>query len=182
MLDGYSPDDPNHLVTETAVASLQANGHSVDVLDVHRYNKMMSAEERAAYHSNEPVVSEDVRDSVNRLRKAQSMLFCYPTVAFTVPATVKGWLERVLVPGVAFVFDEKHRVRPGMANIRRVGAITTSPHGRIARLRARDSGKRTTARTLRLSCHRRCRVTFLSLPTPLNEHAPARIHRALRRW
>lgn len=164
------------------MASLQAKGHTTDLLDLHTYNKVMSAEERAAYHSDVPVVSEDVRDSADRLRKAQSMLFCYPTLTFTVPASVKGWLERVLVPGVAFVFDEKHRVRPGMTNIRRVGAITTSPHGRIARLRARDSGRRTTARTLRLSCHSRCRVTFLSLPTPLNEHAPTRIRRALRRW
>ena len=88
---------------------------------------------------------------------------------------MKGWLERVLVPGVAFVFDHKHRVRPGMQNIRRIGAITTSPHSRVARLRGRDAGKRTTARTLRLSAHKRCRTTFVSVPTPADDEGLARI-------
>ena len=103
-------------------------------------------------------------------------------MAFNVPAVMKGWLERVLVPGVAFVFDDKHRVRPGMQNIRRIGAITTSPHGRLTRLRARDAGKRTTARTLRLSAHKRCRTTFVSVPTPADDEGIGKIRKALRRW
>ena len=69
-----------------------------------------------------------------------------------------------------------------MQNIRRIGAITTSPHSGLARFRARDAGKRTTARTLRLSAHKRCRTTFVSVPTPADDDGVARIRRALRRW
>lgn len=182
LLDGYEPDDHDRRVVVEAVDVLEAGRHDVDLLAVHGYNAVMSAAERAAYHSEQPVISDDVRDSADRLRAAHALLFCYPTIAFTVPASLKGWLERVMVPGVAFVFDESHRVRPGMENIRRIGAVTTSPHSRVARIRARDAGKRTTARTLRLSAHKRCRTTFVSVPSPADDDGIARIRRALRRW
>lgn len=182
LLNGYHPADADHRVADEAIEELDAGGHAVDLLGVHDFNAVMSTAERSAYHGEEPVVSDDVRDSVARLRAAESLLFCYPTVAFTVPAALKGWLERVLVPGVGFVFDEEHRIRPGMENIRRIGAVTTSPHGRLVRLRARDAGKRTTARTLRLSCHKRCRTTFVSVPSPADDQGIARIRKALSRW
>ena len=182
LLDGFDPSDPDRRVVAEAVEELGAGHHDVDLLAVHAFNAVMSAAERVAYHGDQPVISDDVRDSAERLQAAEALLFCYPTVAFNVPATMKGWLERVLVPGVAFVFDDHHRVRPGMENIRRIGAITTSPHGRWARLRGRDAGKRTTARTLRLSAHKRCRTTFVSVPTPADGEGVAKIRKALRRW
>ena len=182
LLNGYHPSHADRRILDEAIEELGAAGHHVDLLHVHNFNAVMSPVERTAYHSDEPVVSEDVRDSAARLRGAEALLFCYPTVAFTVPMAMKGWLERVLVPGVAFVFDEEHRIRPGMANIRRIGAITTSPHSRVTRFRARDAGKRTTARTLRLSAHKRCRTTFVSVPTPADDEGIAKVRRALRRW
>ena len=182
LLDSYDPSDDDRRVVVEAIEELEAGRHEVDRLAVHGFNPVMSAAERIAYHSDQPVISEDVRDSAARLQAAEALLFCYPTVVFNVPASLKGWLERVMVPGVAFVFDDKHRVRPGMQNIRRIGAITTSPHSRLTRLRARDAGKRTTARTLRLSAHKRCRTTFVSVPTPADDEGVARIRRALRRW
>ena len=182
LLDGYDPLDEDRRLVVEAVEELEAGRHEVDLLAVHDFDSVMSAAERTAYHSDQPVISDDARDSTERLQAAQALLFCYPTVAFNVPATLKGWLERVMVPGVAFVFDDQHRVRPGMQNIRRIGAITTSPHSRLGRFRARDAGKRTTARTLRLSAHKRCRTTFVSVPTPADDDGVARIRRALRRW
>ena len=182
LLDGYDPSDDDRRLVVEAVEELQAGRHEVDLLAVHDFDAVMSAAERTAYHSEQPVISDDVRDSAERLRAAEALLFCYRTVTFNVPASLKGWLERVMVPGVAFVFDDRHRVRPGMQNIRRIGAITTSPHSRLARLRARDAGKRTTARTLRLSAHKRCRTTFVSVPSPADDDSVARVRRALRRW
>lgn len=182
LLDGYDPSDHDRRVVVEAIEELNAGHHEVDLLPVHGFNAVMSAAERTAYHSDQPVISDDVRDSAERLQAADALLFCYPSVVFNVPASLKGWLERVMVPGVAFVFDDQHRVRPGMQNIRRIGALTTSPHGRLTRRRARDAGKRTTARTLRLSAHKRCRTTFVAVPTPADDEGIAKIRRALRRW
>ncbi len=187
LLDAYDRADPDSAVAAAAVEALSYRGHEVDVLSLAEFNPYMSPAEHAAYHSDEPIISEDVRASVARLRQANGLLFCYPTITFTVPARLKGWLERVMVPGVGFVFDRNHRVKRGMTNIRRIGAVTTSPHGRMARMRARDGGKRTTVRTMRLSCHTRCRVTFVSLPAGTAGSAEAsagtaRIQRALRNW
>lgn len=164
LLDAYDCDDPDRAVVAAAVGALSDRGHEVDRLDLWGTDQFMSAAEHAAYHSEEPIISDDVRDSVDRLREAGGLLFCYPTTAFTVPARLKGWLERTMVPGVGFVFDRNNRIRRAMTNIRRVGSVTTSPHGRMARMRARDGGRRTTVRTMRLCCHTRCRVTFVSLP------------------
>lgn len=182
LLDGYSPDDADRRVVDEAIAQLSDGRHEVDLLPVHGFDPVMSAAERIAYHGEQPVISDDVRDSAERLRAAEALLFCYPTMAFNVPATLKGWLERVMVPGVAFVFDDQHRVRPGMQNIRRIGAVTTSTHSQLARMRARDAGKRTTARTLRLSAHKRCRTTFVSVPSPADDNGAARVRKALSRW
>ncbi len=182
LLDGFDPDEADHRLVDVAAEVLSSKGHELDLMAVHGFNSVMSQAERAAYHSDQPVVSEDVSESVEQVRAADAMLFCYPTIVFTVPDSVKGWLERVMVPGVAFVFNDKHRLRPGMTNIRRIGAITTSPHDRWTRLRRRDSGKRTTVRTLRLSAHRRCRTTFVSLPTTCDEKGIEKVRRALRRW
>ena len=182
LLDGYKPDDADRRVIEAAIAELEAADHEIDRLEAHRFDAVLSAAERSTYHSDQPVVSDDVRDSTERVRAADALLFCYPSVAFNVPASLKGWLERVMVPGVAFVFDDQHRVRPGMQNIRRIGSITTSPHGRLARLRARDAGRRTTTRTLRLSAHKRCRTTFVAVPSPADDAGIAKARRALRRW
>ena len=182
LLDAFEPDDADRRVAAEAVEALVAGRHDVDRLAVHSFEAVMSPAERIAYHGEQPVISNDVRDSAERLRAADALLFCYPTVVYNVPAALKGWLERVMVPGVAFVFDDRHRVRPGMQNIRRIGAVTTSPHSRLARMRARDAGKRTTARTLRLSAHKRCRTTFVSVPSPADDDGIARIRRALSRW
>lgn len=182
LLDSFPPVGTDHEVPVVASEALRARGHDVDTLDLLSFNHAMTAEEHTAYQSDDPVVSDDVRESVSRLQAAQALLFCYPTVGFTVPSTLKGWLERVFVPGVAFVLDERHRIRPKLSNIRRIGAVTTSPHGRIARMLNRDAGKLITIRSTRAHCRGLCRTTFLSLPTPIGQAGRTRIRRTLSRW
>ncbi len=182
LLDGYHPKDGDRGVVLAATETLGAKGHDVERLELHDFEAVMSPAERRAYHSEQPVISEDVRDSAERVRVADALLFCYPSVAFTIPAPMKGWLERVMVMGVAFVFDDNHKIRPGMPHVRRVGAITSTPHGHLARLRARDGGRRTTARTLRLAANKRCRSTFAAVASPVGDTEIAKVRKALRRW
>lgn len=186
LIDAYPIDDPDRAVADTAAEVLAGGGHHVDRLDLAAsgFEPFMSPAERAAYETDRPLRSDDTRAAAELVRGADALLFCYPTTTYTVPALLKGWLERVLVPGVAFVLDEAGRVRPGLDRVRRLGAITTTPHGWLDTRRHRDGGRRTILLTLRLDCGRRCRRTFRSVPAGSGA-APRtrlRIERALGRW
>lgn len=182
LLDAFPADSSDRAVVDEALSTLQAGGHDV----VHRvltggpFESFMSIEERAVYHEETPLITQETIEDAAVLKAVDGLLFCYPTTLFTTPAVLKSWLERVLVPGVAFVFDEKERVRPGMRNIRRLGAITTSVHGSGATRRARDAGRRTTTWNIRLSCHPLCRRTFVSMKAGSPDLE--KVGRALARW
>ena len=186
LIDAYPMDDPDRGVVEAATRALSAGGHEVERLGLAEagFEPIMSAADRAAYHTDEPLVTDETRAAAAQVKAAEALLFCYPTVTYTVPALLKGWLERVLVLGVAFVFDDAGRVAPGMTGVRRIGVVTTTPHGWLATRRRRDLGRRTIMWTLRLNCHRLCRRTFVSLRrgTASSPAATARVERALARW
>lgn len=182
VLDAFPADSVDRVLVDAAVATLTDGGHDVTlrVLADGPFETFMSERERAAYHQDDPLVTADTREDASRVQQADALLFCYRTTLFTVPAVLKSWLERVLVPGVAFVFDDKERVRPGMTNIRRIGVITTTAHSARTTRRARDAGRRTILWTIRLNCHPLARRTFVSVPTGAAE--VAKVRRALRRW
>ena len=182
VVDAFSPDGPDKALVHEAIATLRGSGHEVE----HRplvggpFEVFMSAEERREYHGAEPLITDETIDHAQALKAAAALLFCYPTTLFTVPSILKGWIERVLVPGVAFVFDAKERVRPGLTNIRRLGVVTTTPHDPQQTRRARDAGRRTILWNLRLSCHKLCRRTFVLVPAGSADVTQMR--RALGRW
>ena len=98
------------------------------------------------------------------VRSASTLVFVYPTWWFGVPAVMKGWLERVLVPGVAFTLDpETKKVRRNMGHVRRIVGVTTYGSSPLAVHLAGDGGRRTLGRTLRLVAHPLARTTWLGL-------------------
>jgi putative NADPH-quinone reductase len=156
----------NPALYETTVRALERAGHAVDALDLYAegYEPRMSAAERRAYHGATPVVSDDVARHAALVRRAEALVFVYPTWWGGLPAILKGWLERTLVPGVAFTFDPvTHEVRRGLTNVRRIVGITTYGSSRAYVTAMGDGGRRTLNRTLRLVCHRWCRTRWLAL-------------------
>ena len=71
------------------------------------------------------------------VKQAEALVFVYPTWWSTMPAILKGWLERVMVPGVGFVLDEKQHVRRGLKQVRRIVGIST--YGSLAAVREGDA-------------------------------------------
>jgi putative NADPH-quinone reductase len=161
-----APTSFNRSLFETAVRALERAGHHVDALDLYGegFDARMSAEERRAYHTDAPIVSEDVARHAELVRRAEALVFVYPTWWGGLPAVLKGWLERVLVPGVAFSFDPvTNEVRRGLTNVRRIVGITTYGSSRLYVRAMSDGGRRTLNRTLRLVCHRYARTRWLAL-------------------
>lgn len=139
-----------------AVAGLRAGGHDVDVLDLGAlgFRAAMSADERHAYHSDTPILDPMVGEHAAALQRAHTLVFVYPTWWSGLPAVLKGWLERVLVPGVGFVLDEKTgKVKPGLTNVRRLIGISTYGSPKTYVKLVNDNGRRTVNRALRISCH-----------------------------
>lgn len=185
VLDAYDLDDPDRHVVDAVEAALEALGNEVErrTLVADGFARTMSAGERRVYETDEPLATDETRSAAGAVKAADAVVCCYPTRLFGVPASLKSWFERVLVLGVAFEFDRRKRIRPALTNVRRLGVVTTTPHGRVATFRARDLGRRTIMWTLRLNCHRFCRRSHLALPQGVaSGDAEARITRSLRRW
>jgi NAD(P)H dehydrogenase (quinone) len=155
-----------HAAAERAVAGLTAAGHHIDTIDLYAdgFRTAMSLDERLAYHTDDPILDDQVAEHAALLQRAQILVFVYPTWWSTVPAILKGWLERVMVPGVGFVFDERSgRVRPGLKQVRRLIGISTYGSPRLAVALVNDNGRRTITRTLRMSCGLRTNTEWLGL-------------------
>lgn len=160
-----NPASFNHAVAERVVSTLRSGGHSVILHDLYAegFAAAMSAAERHAYHGESPVLDPLVAEHIADLQDCDGLVFVYPTWWSSLPAILKGWFERVMVPGVGFVFDEKHKVRPGITNVRRLVGISTYGSPRWYVKLVNDNGRRTIMRALRLSTGLRTRARWLAL-------------------
>jgi NAD(P)H dehydrogenase (quinone) len=159
-------DSFTHAVAERAVAGLRAGGHTVEVVDLYAlgFDVAMSPAERAADHGETPLVHDHTREHARLVQWADCLVFVYPTWWSGLPAMLKGWLERVMVPGVAFVFDERSgKVRPGLRTVRRLVGISSYGSPRWTVRLINDNGRRTIARALRMACGLRTRTKWLAL-------------------
>jgi NAD(P)H dehydrogenase (quinone) len=159
-------DSYTHACADAATRGLSRAGHTVDAIDLYAqgFRAEMSLDERLAYESDDPILDPMVRDHASRVLRADAIVFVYPTWWSGLPAVLKGWLERVMVPGVGFTLDESTRkVRPGLARVRRIVGISTygSPWAYVKL--TNDNGRRIIARALRMSSGWRTRTTWLAL-------------------
>ncbi len=112
----------------------------------------------------EPISDPLVAEHARLVQRASTIVFVYPTWWSGLPAIMKGWLERVLVPGVGFVLDERtNKVRPGLGQMRRIVGISTYGSPRSYVRLVNDNGRRIISRALRMSCGLRVRVSWLGL-------------------
>ena len=170
-------DSFSHAIADRACAGLRGAGHDVHMLDLYAqgFRATMSLDDHAAYHGDQPAIDPMVVDHCALVMRAEALVFIYPTWWSSLPAILKGWLERVMLPGVAFVFDDKGKVRPGLTNVRRIVGISTygSPRSYVRLIN--DNGRRTITRALRLNTGLRARTSWLGLYA-IDSAAP--IHRS----
>ncbi len=150
-----------------ARASLEASGHEVEVIDLYRsgFDPVLRPEEWDAYLSDTDRVIENVSGHVAALRWAEALVMIYPTWMYGPPAMLKGWMERVWLPGVAFDIPQgkKKRAMGLLTNIRSFAVITTSGSPWWWLRLIRDPGRSMLARGYRVLFHPRCRVRWLQL-------------------
>lgn len=155
-----------HAAAARAVAGLERAGHHVDVIDLYEqgFRAAMSLEERLAYETDDPISDPQVAEHAALLKQAQILVFVYPTWWSGLPAILKGWLERTMVPGVGFHLDERtNKVRPGLGHVRRIVGINTWGSRRSWALFVNDNGRRIVTRALRMSCGLRARTRWIAM-------------------
>lgn len=114
---------------DMAVETLTAGGHEVSVVDLYDegFSAVLTAEERRAYH-DEGDNLKGIERHVELLRQTEALVLVYPTWWYGMPAILKGWFDRVWVPGVAFKMPAgpNQPLRPALSNIKTVTVITTA--------------------------------------------------------
>ncbi len=107
------------------VTSLSDRGWDVDDCDLNAegFQPVLTAEERRAYH-DEPENCGPVQPYVDRLQAAEALIFSFPVWNFGYPAILKGFLDRVFLPGVSFKLVDG-KVKPNLTHIRKLAAVTT---------------------------------------------------------
>ncbi|CAX25469.1 MAG: NAD(P)H-dependent oxidoreductase [Methylorubrum extorquens] len=109
-----------------AAAALEAAGHVIERLDLYEegFDPRLSAGERGAYY-DEDAGRPDLTGHIAALRRAEALVLVYPTWWFGPPAMLKGWFDRVWLPGVAFALGGAKVLQPRLTNIRRIAVVTT---------------------------------------------------------
>ena len=104
---------------------LAARGHEIDDCDLYAedFDPRLTREERLNYHEVGPNLAP-VSSYVDRVRAAEALVLSYPVWNFGYPAILKGFFDRVFLPGVSFEMVDG-RPRTCLHNIRKVATVTT---------------------------------------------------------
>jgi NAD(P)H dehydrogenase (quinone) len=126
----YAHPSPSSFAAEIhrqVVDSLIAAGHHVDDLDLYAeaFQPVLTREEREVHYAAGANLA-GVAKYVDRLQAAEALVLCFPTWWYGMPAILKGWFDRVWLPGVAFHNPpDGGAIRRGLTNIRRFAVVTT---------------------------------------------------------
>ncbi|RJX35264.1 MAG: flavodoxin family protein [Desulfarculus sp.] len=99
-----APQSFNHAIAQTARQTLEGLGHQVIFRDLYRedFDPLLEAEEFPRSVALPPLVQEHCRE----LAAAQGIVVVHPNWWGMPPAIMKGWIDRVFRPGVAYEFME----------------------------------------------------------------------------
>jgi len=172
-----------------ALAGLAAARHEVDLLDLYadKFDPVMWEAERRDYHDTSRNQAR-LTGYIARLRAADALIVQFPVWSFGMPAMLKGYFDRMMMPGVAFDLSNPSRAKPLLGNFRRIAGIATYGRPRIRALAIGDPPRRMVKRYLPWFANWRARVDYYALynmnvATDADRAAfIAKVERAMRRF
>jgi len=135
------------------VATLRARGHEVDDCDLNAegFDPVMSRQDRIDYY-DVSVNRRRVEPYVERLLRAEALVFSFPVWNMGLPAILKGFVDKVFLPGVSFTLKENGDYVPTLHNIKRLGVVCTYGGKRLYTMLMGDPPRRFLKRSMRLIC------------------------------
>lgn len=171
---------------KAVVEELRAAGHQVDDCDLYAENfvPVMSRAERIDYMEVGPNRSE-VESYVQRLLAAEALVVVHPVWNFGYPAILKGFLDRVFLPGVSFKMVNR-KARPSLFNIRKCTFVCTYGGTRFRAFLMGDPPRKMAKRHMRITIKPGAALAYLAYydmnrSTPQSrERFMARVRAAMR--
>jgi putative NADPH-quinone reductase len=147
-----------------ALAGLRRAGHEIDLLDLYaeRFDPVLSEEGRRQYHDVN-VNQVGLESLIARLRAADGLVIQFPTWCFGPPAMLKGFFDRVFMPGVAFDISNPAEVKPLLGNIRKIAGIVTYGRPRLTAFYMGDPPRRIVTRYVRWFAAKGARAEYHAL-------------------
>ncbi|MGB3408697.1 MAG: NAD(P)H-dependent oxidoreductase [Jannaschia sp.] len=149
------PDSFNAALHRRVVDTLEGRGWDVDDCDLYaeNFDPVLSEAERRGYHEV-PENRSPVASYVERLEAAEALVMVFPVWNFGYPAILKGFLDRVFLPGVSFRLEDG-KVRPNLTKISRLAAVTTYGGTRLRALLVGDPPRKCVTRAVWHVCRPR---------------------------
>lgn len=150
-------------IREEARAGLREAGHEVDLCDLYAegFDPVLSAAERRGYHAV-PENRAPVEAYISRVERAEALVLSFPTWSFGLPAILKGFFDRVLLPGVSFTLVDGV-AKPNLTHIRKIAGISTYGRPRWNAIWVADPPRMAVTRYLRALTGWRASVEYHAL-------------------
>jgi putative NADPH-quinone reductase len=99
-----NPKSFNHAIAKTAVETIKANGHKVCFHDLYKdkFDPLLHTKEIA----NEAKLPAKIKKHCEEIAAADGIVIVHPNWWGQPPAILKGWVDRVIRPDVAYKFLE----------------------------------------------------------------------------
>lgn len=132
------------------VDALRLRGHAVDDCDLNAegFDPVMSRQERIDYH-NTAVNRAPVAPYVERLLAAEALVLVFPVWNYGFPAILKGFFDRVFLPGVSFEMGDDGSYRASLRDVKKLAAVCAYGGGRRRAMLMGDPPRRIVKRSLR---------------------------------
>jgi NAD(P)H dehydrogenase (quinone) len=161
------PDSYGAAIFRTACHALREAGHELRIIDLYAegFDPVFTLDEKRSYLTDTAQNIAGVAHHVEALQWAEGWVAIYPTWFYGLPAMLKGWLDRVWLPGVTFqvATAKKRTIRGELGNIRRFVGITTSGSPWWWLRVIGDPGRSLLMKGLRPLYARGCRMSWLQL-------------------
>ena len=158
------PESFHAAIRAKALDALAHAGHQVDLLDLYaeNFNPVLSETARRHYHDTSQN-QMGLESYVERLKSAEAIVLQFPTWCFGLPAMLKGFFDRMIMPGVAFDLSDPAHVKPMLLNIKRIVGIVTYGRPRYMALWMCDPPRNIVKRYVRWFTGRKARVEYHAL-------------------
>ncbi|WNS41782.1 NAD(P)H oxidoreductase [Paenibacillus sp. MMS20-IR301] len=100
-------------VTKRLISGIEAAGNQYELVDLYKegFNPVLLTSDEPDWNNPDKVYSEEVQRQMKRIQSSEALVFVFPVWWYSVPAIMKGYLDRVWNFGFAYGNSNKLPVK-----------------------------------------------------------------------